>query len=525
MHKYRYTHFINTKGQTVLSLVLLTAAIGIISLMIAQQLGRRQSGQIRQIEQIDQTYYATEGAMYETLEHLTSNPAWPGMLTYNDSYTLNGVTISRTIISTTNGSGEEVREVTINGNYEGISRKVVGTDIAFESGGRVPLDLMLAMDLSGSMWDTQVSGEYQPIGATKDAAITFVGLLDNGSGGVIDRGGLIGWGSNCQPDCLTDWLYHDLKPDSPGGEFQNLINRINAINSNNTSGNEGGTAMDTAIEFAGDYMKSYIESNPPADINNTIPAIILLSDGLSNHPRDCCGPDSDTDPNSLDEPIASSTVGPWNVCQWVETNYGDLQNGVQSGNIAGRNAIWMLPSNPNATASYDFIIPGAGIYEARGITRSTSRNSSSFFIRFDTQSPKIWNNNNYNSTWIDQSDNIPFYVNSGTHTVTLSYSEPNFPIDKILVQPACGKQAAIDAASAIDSLTIDLGVRTITGIPIYTIGLGPFADAYTLSNVAAATGAQYYYAPTTAELDQIFASIVNDLRNNLASYNLNEEIP
>ena len=127
MKKY-FNDTTNNKGQTVLVLVLLTALIGVLSILLTQQLGRRQQKQLTQIEQIDRTYYATEGALYETLEHLIGDSSWPATTPYTDTYEINGVQISRTIEKINNGS-EEVRQVDITGNYEGITRRVTGEDI------------------------------------------------------------------------------------------------------------------------------------------------------------------------------------------------------------------------------------------------------------------------------------------------------------------------------------------------------------------------------------------------------------
>ena len=92
------------------------------------------------------------------------------------------------------------------------------------------------------MWDVEDgTGEWQPIGGTKDAASNFVGLLDTDT----DRVGLFGWGSNClnsfpvpvpEPfdyvNCLADWLYNELRTDDPlpshFGIVQSTINNINS---------------------------------------------------------------------------------------------------------------------------------------------------------------------------------------------------------------------------------------------------------------------------------------------------------
>lgn len=49
------------------------------------------------------------------------------------------------------------------------------------------------------------------------------------------------------------------------------------------------------------------------------------------------------------------------------------------------------------------------------------------------------------------------------------------------------------------------------GIVIYAIGLGSDADNATMSNIANMTGGKYYYAPSGAELNDIYAQIAKEL--------------
>lgn len=50
------------------------------------------------------------------------------------------------------------------------------------------------------------------------------------------------------------------------------------------------------------------------------------------------------------------------------------------------------------------------------------------------------------------------------------------------------------------------------GIPVFTIGLGG-ADSSVLSNIAQSTGAQYFYAPDSAELQSIYTSLADVLQS------------
>lgn len=74
---------------------------------------------------------------------------------------------------------------------------------------------------------------------------------------------------------------------------------------------------------------------------------------------------------------------------------------------------------------------------------------------------------------------------------------------------------------------IDLAVSAnVTGIRIYTIGLGKDVDANLLSSIANATGAKYYFAPTSADLQAIYTEISQEISKIVGTdIKVREELP
>lgn len=547
MHNLKNKIISNEKGQTVLVLVLLTALIGILSILLTQQLGRRQQRQLSQIEQIDTTYYATEGALYETLEHLIGDSSWPSSSPYTDTYTLNGVEITRTIEVSTSG-GEEIRTVDILGDFNGITRRVTGEDIILSStSSKRPLDLVLALDLSASMWDADIGGTWQPIGDTKTAAQNFVNLLDAST----DRLGLFGWGSNCAnvypevnpspydyEDCINDWMYAELEANSPSsypsGHFQFIKDRISDINDEFYKGvdplvgppgdDESGTNMDNAIRVVTEYINQKETTSPPAD-SDTVVAQILLSDGLTNNPVFCCTGAG----NAPALPAAMDTCQ-WRQAEAAHTTQGSWTQATVTDVDAGVNRTYVSPNTAASSnrKTYRVNIPTDGVYEALAWKYSADNTQNTFNISFRNLTtnvvtgPELWNQNVYGK-WNLQADNRPFELTAGQYEFIVEANSPNHRLDLFIVQPACGKEAAI--TQAINASQTAITSTGQNGIPIYTIGLGVNADGYTLQKVADVTNGTYHYSPTPAELNQIFSDIVEEIRSHLADYSLDEKVP
>lgn len=80
-----------------------------------------------------------------------------------------------------------------------------------------------------------------------------------------------------------------------------------------------------------------------------------------------------------------------------------------------------------------------------------------------------------------------------------------------------GRKAVIAMTDGVDNASSHTISQVITyatalGIPVYTIGLGA-ADSAILAQLATATGGKYYNAPTTSDLQSIYAQIASTLQN------------
>ncbi len=81
-----------------------------------------------------------------------------------------------------------------------------------------------------------------------------------------------------------------------------------------------------------------------------------------------------------------------------------------------------------------------------------------------------------------------------------------------------GRKAIIaltDGNASIFTYTLDqcIAQAVNAGLPVYTIGLGSGAIESDLRKIADETGGQYYYAPTSAELESIYQQISQQIQN------------
>jgi VWFA-related protein len=93
-------------------------------------------------------------------------------------------------------------------------------------------------------------------------------------------------------------------------------------------------------------------------------------------------------------------------------------------------------------------------------------------------------------------------------------------IDDIKTQPSANVHALVVISDGVDengagvrnfsihSLTQVINYANQNGVAIYTIGLG-FVDAEVLTQLASSTGGQYFFAPSSAQLSQIYQAIRN----------------
>lgn len=249
-----------------IAVILVTAAVSTI-IIVALSFARSSIKDANLVHESNRVYYAVEGAMYETLQHMSNDPTWPET-DYQDNYSLGGVRIEREI-----AVGDSSKEIDITAQRGAASRRLLA-DVTVDEGGRLPIDVMLTLDVSGSMsndgCEENIDGvdewdEVQPAGDMKVAAIRFVNRLEEDTDWVgltkfsTDASTLIG---------LTD-------------NYSDVQNRIGVLCNNWGCGGgcEAYTNIGDGIRLSREELDGYARPD-------SVEAIVLLSDGKTNRPGD-----------------------------------------------------------------------------------------------------------------------------------------------------------------------------------------------------------------------------------------------
>ncbi len=114
------------KGESGSTLLVTTMVIAAISVMVLVSLGISSRNLISTSQNYKDSqfvFYAVEGSVQETLQHATNDSNWPTVNDYTDSYTFDGVSIERHIVSS---PSSRVYEIT--GSYRSVFRKLIVTD-------------------------------------------------------------------------------------------------------------------------------------------------------------------------------------------------------------------------------------------------------------------------------------------------------------------------------------------------------------------------------------------------------------
>lgn len=111
------------KGNTLIVTTLVIVSISVLLLVSLGVSSRSSSMASQNFNNAQFAFYAVEGAMQETLQHVANDPNWPILNNFSDSYMVEDVTISRTITTNTD---QRVYEIT--GEYKNVNRKLVVTD-------------------------------------------------------------------------------------------------------------------------------------------------------------------------------------------------------------------------------------------------------------------------------------------------------------------------------------------------------------------------------------------------------------
>ncbi|MBU0708239.1 VWA domain-containing protein [Patescibacteria group bacterium] len=261
-----FTEVKNNKGFAVLTAVILVAAAAIGFIAVSLLFTRAGYSGVDLVHRVNQVYYAVEGAMYDTLQHIQNDGDWPENLNYSDTYRIGLVTIRRTVL--TSGNQKEV-DITAE---RGDARRRLLAEVTILQGGARPIDVILTLDTSGSMDDdgceNNIDGvdeydEFQPAGDVKVAAVGFVDRLNEGQ----DLVGLTKFTTNAT----------QLLP---------LSSNFNVVDAGIGS-LCGGWGCDTGCESLTNIGEGILLSREELDAGarvDSIRAMVLLSDGIANRP-------------------------------------------------------------------------------------------------------------------------------------------------------------------------------------------------------------------------------------------------
>ncbi|MBU1111125.1 VWA domain-containing protein [Patescibacteria group bacterium] len=250
----------NNQGFGLLIAVILVAAAIVGIIITSGLLSRSNILEGDRLYQVNQVYYAVEGAMYETLQHIKADPDWPSETNYSNTYLIGSVQISRIITS----SGDGSKEVDITAEKGDAKRRLLAS-VSTTEGSSLPLDVVLTLDVSGSMDDDGYDNdldEFQPIGNVKVAAAG-----NNDHEGFIDRL------SHSRGDrvALVKYSTEGVTVMTLTGGHSAVENAIWDLSCTDFTNIGDGIVQAVSILDQG--------SHPPS-----VPAIVLLSDGNANRP-------------------------------------------------------------------------------------------------------------------------------------------------------------------------------------------------------------------------------------------------
>lgn len=172
------------RGYTLLFIVLIISLMLVI--LYIPLIRITTSGAINTVKQ-NQTravYYATEAGVHDAIARMVAtNLAWPPVGTTSQPFTIDNVTVSRTV--TRDATSGDI-DIGIDTQYRTISRDfTVNITSHGQSGGTNIMDVAIAIDVSGSMDDeSEQSGQFpcdngsqpkcQPLNSARDAAKSLV---------------------------------------------------------------------------------------------------------------------------------------------------------------------------------------------------------------------------------------------------------------------------------------------------------------------------------------------------------------
>lgn len=227
----------------VMAMVLVLASMGILMTVTSSQ--RQASVK----ERTSGAYYAAEGALFETIQHLENRyPDWPPSVPYTDVYEIEGgASVDREITQ----EDEDRLKIVVQVGVGSARRRFVGY---FTPGNDSPLDVVLVMDTSLSMSWKKEFEEQTPLEAAQDAAGEFVRAMFNINNDV--EIGLVAYGDEAE-------VKQELTPFYPDVLYE--IDQLTPAGTTNIA-----DAVDEGLRmFDGGR-------------GNTFKIMVVLSDGVAN---------------------------------------------------------------------------------------------------------------------------------------------------------------------------------------------------------------------------------------------------
>lgn len=308
-----------TTGYSTIALVFIIALIlGLV--VLAMQLNAALiARQVSQIQNSQISFFAAEGRMYQTIQHLKNDPHWPGSFPHTERIRIGDTDLLITISQQSTGA----LTIDITATTKGTKRRIVANFLQAQT-NRPPLDLVLTIDNSGSMSgdENNIETSYiclpdldsdpahdtdcairtfgRPMIEAQIAAIKFLEYLSTGQ----DRIGIVSFTENTGDQIDTLGLTNDFN--AAKNQIINLNSRTNTW---------------TNIAMAMEGAKSILDNSLRPESKKVI---VVMSDGIANQSTSAtactysdCGVRPCTNPDPLnfyapyDDPF--SPAGPGNL--------------------------------------------------------------------------------------------------------------------------------------------------------------------------------------------------------------------
>jgi len=269
----KLSHLRDNKGASTLIVVLMAVMIITIIMVPIALVSYIQTRQSTRFFTSQSAYFAAEGALFETIQHLKQDPNWPSVANYVDQYTIGTTTIDREIID-----GNPI-QIIIKASNKGSNRRIEAQFTpGDEDAGPSPFyDIMMVFDTSGSMCNSRcnstnqdLSNPTESIEFLKVAALSFVDKISTNPQNQI---GYVAFHSGIR-------------------EVQPLTSSFNTVRTMITNLDAGG-----GTNIARAVNRTTSELNGPLSRPGVEKLIIFFSDGVPQHshlPQTCAG--------DLDEP-------------------------------------------------------------------------------------------------------------------------------------------------------------------------------------------------------------------------------